>query len=726
MLICLALVSRPKLSDNKLVDTQQKIALYRSLFRGREDIFAKRWEKGEKSGYMPAYSFDWTEFNAHRAHGGKLHDFENKTPIPLDDQQIYEHLTGTQMLGIYPVLPDNTSYFLAADFDKGNWLDDCMCYQQQLEKYGLTSYIERSRSGNGGHVWTFFADAYPCHKARAIGLEAIRKALKFSDFDKEISFDRLFPNQDTIAKDGLGNLIALPFQGKAAQHGNTVFIDSSSGEPFSDQFAVLTNIRKHTTAGLDAAYEQATSESSTSADTHHTNKLIITVDHAITLQKSQLTSALTVFIRNQLNFLSTEYLTKKRLGKSLYQTQKYFRLIKEGEQTVSLPRGFLHRLTTFLDENNLPYDVNHTSPTRTNVKFKSKIVLKDNQEQLVQSALDTAQGVLVAPPGSGKTMMGLELIARQQKPALILVHRQQIYDQWIDRIQKHLGIAKAHIGRVSSGKKSVGKKITVGMLQSLARSKELHELRDTFGTIIIDECHHVPAKTFRGVISELNPQFMYGLTATPTRKHNDEQLIYVYIGDIIGELSTNDTSKDSKSFEIATYETRLAVPFDWHTDSFDLIAKIISYDTARNQQIVEDILQQVALNRKTLVLSERKEHLKILELYLKGKCETLLFTGDDSAASRTSKLAQIESGHYQVLLCTGPLIGEGVHIDNIEALVLAFPFAFEGKLVQYIGRLNHSTEPKILIDYHDKLIPFLDRQFKARQKVYKKIRQEVS
>lgn len=704
------------------MQSDDKITLYRSLFRGREDIFARRWEKGGKSGYSPAYSFDWNEFNAHRARGGTLKDFENKTPIPLTDEIVREHLTGRTALGVYPILPDNTSYFLAADFDHGEWLEDCMRFRQEMAALGLTTYIERSRSGNGGHVWVFFEDAYPCHKSRAVGLEVARKVLGLSAFDKEASFDRLFPSQDVVTKNGLGNLIALPFQGVAARVGNTVFLDPETGEPYEDQYSVLKNARRHAINELDTAYGLVVGES-VDLPIAQSKKLRVAVSQNIILQKAQLNSTLVGFLKEQLNFLNTEYLTKKRLGMSLYQVQKYFRLIDESDKTVSLPRGFLARLLRFLYENGIKYEVVYAVPEFPTAKFKSAIKLQDVQEQIVAAAMQEKQGVIVAPPGSGKTMMGMELIARHPKPALVLVHRQQLLDQWVDRIQKYLNIPKAHIGRFSGAKKTVGKQITVGLLQSFARSQELNEMCDKFGTIIVDECHHIPAKTFRNVISHLNPEFLYGLTATPERKHNDEQLIYIYIGDIIANMADYAPvlQPRTKHFEIVIRETGLAVPFDWKTDHFDLIAKTISYDTARNRQVVKDVLEQTVLGRKTLVLSERKEHLKVLELYLKGHCETLLFTGDDSAAGRASKLKQINDGHYQVLLATGQLFGEGMHIENIEVLILAFPFAFEGKLTQYIGRLMHSAEPKVLIDYHDQDIPFLDRQFKKRQSVYKKL-----
>ncbi|HSW77761.1 MAG TPA: DEAD/DEAH box helicase family protein [Candidatus Chromulinivoraceae bacterium] len=700
-----------------------KIRLYRSLFRGRDDVFAKR--SPTTGAYFPEHTLNWDEFNAHKANGGRMATFKNKKPTPLTDEIILKHLTGQITVGIYPILQDNTSYFLAADFDKENWLKDCQNYRVEIAKLGLSAYIERSRSGNGGHVWVFFEDAYPCHKARAIGLEVVRKILKLSAFDKEASFDRLFPNQDAIVKDGFGNLIALPFQGESARGGNTVFINPSTGIPYEDQFEILKTAQRYSIKELDAAYDKAIGATIDDVTAPIKNKrLKISVGQNITFNKAQLSGALVGYLKEELNFLNSEYLTKKRFGVSLYQVQKYFRLIDESDKTVSLPRGFLSRLLKFLYENNIEYSISFITPKFDNLKFKSQIKLNEQQEQIVSAAMIEKQGVIVAPPGSGKTMMGMELIARHKKPSLVLVHRKQILDQWVDRIQQYLNIPKAQIGRYSSAKKSAGKEITVGLLQSFARSKDLSELRDKFGTIIVDECHHIPAKTFRDVIASLNPEFLYGLTATPKRKHNDEQLIYVYIGDIIANMADfKDINQPatSKKFDVVIRETGLAIPFNWKTDAFDLVAKVISYDTKRNELVIKDALKQVALKRKVLVLSERKEHLKILELYLKGQCETMIFTGDDSAASRTSKLAQIEAGHYQVLLATGQIIGEGMHVPNIQALIFAFPFALEAKTTQYVGRLMHSDSPKVLIDYHDKQIPFLDRQFKQRKRVYNKL-----
>lgn len=492
----------------------------------------------------------------------------------------------------------------------------------------------------------------------------------------------------------------------------------------------MSKIEKHPTEKLDKIFSEITdSENNPIATRPQSNdELIITIGKNIKIPRSKLTPATTKFLKEKLNFLSTEYLTMKRLGKSVYKIQKYFKLIEESGDNIFLPRGFLNQLTPFLETNNIRYSLHYEYPEIEKVEFKSLITLTPSQKEALDKALKQAQGVIVAPPGSGKTMIGMELIAKRDLPALILVHRKQLLDQWVERIQTYLNIPKLKIGRFSSSKKSVGKEITVGLMQSLAKYKNIAELENKFGTIIVDECHHIPAKTFREVIAKLNSQYLYGMTATPKRKHNDEQLIFVYIGNIIAEMEAGNTNDDidikpiSKP-KIIIKETDLEIPFKWKTDKFQLLTKIISFDTTRNKMITEDILKQVEGGNKTLVLSERKEHLEILDLYLKGKCETIVISGDDSTPQRTSKLKQINNGHYQVILSTGQFFGEGLDIKNISTLILAFPFSFEGKLVQYIGRLMHSGNPKFVFDYRDTKVAFLERQFKQRNKYYKKLEQ---
>jgi superfamily II DNA or RNA helicase len=419
---------------------------------------------------------------------------------------------------------------------------------------------------------------------------------------------------------------------------------------------------------------------------------------------------------------------KKRLGKSVYKVQKFFKLLEEEGDEVLLPRGFLNQLTSFLDTNRISYTLKDQRPQIPEVKYVSNIKLLPAQQPIVAKALEVDSGVIVAPSGSGKTIIGLEIIAQRKLPALILVHRKQLLDQWIERAQSFLEIPKKDIGQYYSVKKRTGEQITIAMMQTLVRADNFSELQNKFGTIIVDECHHIPAKTFREVISQLNPKYIYGLTATPKRKHNDEPLIYMYIGDIIAKMEETPEIPEAilqsparVKTQIIIRETNLEVPFKFTTDNFQLLAKLICFDTNRNQMIVKDIQEQVSQGKKVLFLSERRDHLEILSLYLKGLCEIITISGEDSNTKRAIKLKQIQTGNYQAILSTGQFFGEGLDIPNIDCLIIGFPFSFEGKLIQYIGRMRGKDNQKVIIDYEDKKIAFLERQFKLRKRYYNKL-----
>ena len=521
----------------------KQFALYSSLFKGRTDIYARHWEKDGKSGYSPAYNFNWNEFLTHKSRGGTMANFENKKLIPLTPDVIRKHLIGQHVIGIYPLLEDNSSYFIVADFDGAAAFKEAEKLIETCREYGLPCYLERSRSGVGAHVWLFFEQVYPAAKSRVIILQLIRQALGLSDFDKEVSFDRLFPNQDFQSGKGFGNLIALPLQGISVNQNNTVFVDPQSLIPCRDQWNFLAQIQRMSAQTLDYLFDQLIGNSqleTTDRIDKRDNKLILRLNAGIHVKKALLNKTIINFVRDELNFPNLDYWLKKRLGKSVYQTEKFFKLIEENNEEIILPRGFLNALTDFLRTQEIFFKVQDDRVILPEVNYSSNIQLQNEQEEAVLQATEVNQGVIVAPPGSGKTIIGLELIARHRQPALILTHRKQIMDQWIERIQTFLGIPKAHIGRLDGVKKKIGQTVTVAMLQSLARKEDLKDLRDKFGLVIIDECHHIPAKTFREVVSGFNARYWYGLTATPKRKHNNEKLIYLFIGDIITELLENN------------------------------------------------------------------------------------------------------------------------------------------------------------------------------------------
>lgn len=704
-----------------------KLELYKSLFRGRDDVYAIRWEKEGKSGYMPVYEVNWADYESHKAKGGTFKDYKNKKLKAINDEAIISHFEGKTTMGIYPLLEDNTSFFIAVDFDELNWIDSIKKLFSICTGLNIPAYIERSRSGNGGHLWIFFEEALPASQSRKFMFELLRQANIVSQFEKEPSFDRIFPNQDFHSGKGMGNLIALPLNGNSLRNGNSCFIDYQTFKPITDQWEHLKSIKKLILETYKAKYNEIFNEDPKEFFKSRflpglNSHLEIVISNQIYLKRLHLNRKIIIFLREQLNFYNSDFLVKKNLGKSTFQTEKFFKLIEESDDEIIIPRGFISSLISFCRSENIPFKIIDKRQKKESVNITSEIELLDHQEEALNKTREKDFGVIVSPPGSGKTIIGLELIAEKQQPALIIVHRQQLLDQWVDRIQNFLRIPKKEIGHIGNQKNTIGKIITVAMIQSLARMDDLSALSNAFGTIIIDECHHIPAKSFREAIVKLNTYYLYGLTATPKRKNNDEKLIYVYIGNIINEVKQTDyLAKKNIRTEINIRETGLFAPFDYKIDKYETISRILIHDTQRNSMILDDICGNADRFKTILILSERKSHVEILNLYLKDKYETITIHGDDPESARKSKIEQIKQGHFKIVISTGQYFGEGIDINNLDCLFIVYPFAFEGKLIQYIGRIQRSEKRPVIFDYRDIKIDYFEKMFKQRKRYYNKL-----
>ena len=714
------------------VFSNEQIRIFLSLFRGREDVFAVRWEKDGRAGYMPAYDLNWDEFAKHKLRGGTLKDFPNKQFTKLSQQRIINHLSGKEVIGLYPLLTDNSSWFIVADFDesitsKKSWIDECQTFIEICNQYQLPAYLERSRSGKGGHVWIFFNSNYPAYKSRKIILHILEFAGIISPFDKNSNYDRLFPNQDYHSGKGLGNLVALPLQHRALENKNSCFIDPNSLAPFDDQWEFLQKIQRVTIEHLDKIFN--TLESSINAARIIPEKALSTgngiqilLKNQIVISRKQLSPDLILFLRDNLNFVNSDYIIKRKLGKNTFGTATYFRMLEEKDGLVLLPKGFIGKLLRFCNEQKISYQLIDERKKLTEVNFSFKASLYAYQQEAVDITDKKEMGIIVAPPGSGKTIMGLSIIANKKQPALIIVHRRQLFDQWVERIQSFLSIAEAFVGKISPGHQKIGTHITVAMIQSLASVDAANEMFKSFGMIIIDECHHVPAKTFRQVIRNFSSYYMYGLTATPVRKNNDEKLIFIHIGDVIQEVKFPfENNSSAKKVSVIIRETDLLVPFDYKTDKTEMLSQILIHDSERNRLIIDDIKTEANTGKKILVLTERKAHIEVLYQYLKNNYEVITISGEDSESARKAKLKQIKEGHFQILISTGQFLGEGTDLDNLECLILAYPFAFEGKLIQYMGRVQRTEVTPIIYDYRDIHIDYLEKQFRQRNRHYKKL-----
>jgi superfamily II DNA or RNA helicase len=711
--------------------SKESLNVYMSLFRGRQDVFAIRWERDDRSGYMPAYDLNWDEYAIHKANGGTLKDFANKSYLPLTEQRLLNHLSGKEVIGLYPLLSDNSSWFIAADFDESqsgkiSWQDEVKIFIDACEKYKLPVYLERSRSGHGGHVWMFFETSYPAFKSRRIMLHILELTGIISPFDKNSNYDRLFPNQDLHSGKGVGNLIALPLQKKSLENSNSCFIDPDSYMPYPDQWTFLQSIKKVSIQQLEDVYNSLTGSDQKHIQTVSTNSatLQITLNTNIKIPRANLSPGLVNFLRDSLNFVNSEYIIKKKLGKNTFGTESYFRMLEEMDGYVLIPRGFVRELLLYCKEKRIPYKFNDERKKLTEVNYLFKGSLYDYQKAAVDTATKKEMGIIVAPPGSGKTIIGLSIIAQKKQPALIIVHRKQLFDQWIERIQSFFGIAEPFIGKIVQGQQKIGTHITVAMIQSLAGINASNDIFKSFGTIIIDECHHVPAKTFRQVISNFHCYYLYGLTATPIRKNNDEKLIFIHIGEVIHEMKLpTQNNAAAKKVSVIIRVTELFVPFDYKTDKAETLLQILIHDSSRNRLIIDDIISEVNTGKKVLVLTERKAHIQTLYQYLKTKFEVITISGEDLESAKKIKFRQINSGNFQVLISTGQFLGEGADIPSLDCLVLAYPFSFEGKMVQYLGRVQRTDATPVIYDYRDIHVDYLEKLFRQRSRYYQRLLQ---
>jgi superfamily II DNA or RNA helicase len=702
---------------------ESQINIFRSLFRGREDVFAIRWEKSGKSGYMPAYQYDLYHYRTYKMNGGTFQNYPHKTYLPITKTEIQKHLNGIQQIGIYPLLLDNTSWFLVADFDKQNWKDEAVAFLNACKDKNVPAYLERSRSGNGGHVWIFFDKPYLAIRSRKVFISILEQSGIFSIFDKSSSFDRLFPNQDILSGKGLGNLIALPFFKPAMENRNSCFINPETFEIYSNQYQFLNEIERVSIEVLDNLFQENSTTQNLSFSKSNKGKLSIILQQNIRIQRDGLTTPLINFLKEELNFANTEFFIKKKSGKNTFRTERYFKLIEETENEITIPRDFIRKLLRFCNEQNLEFDFQDYRKKKEEIDFSLNATLRKHQDKVIEAVSKKDFGVIVAPPASGKTIMGLKIIADKKQPALIIVHRKQLLEQWQERVQAFLGIPKHEIGIIGQGKAKIGKQITIATIQSLP--KQIEQIQNQFGTILVDECHHIPAETFHNTIEKLGTFYLYGLTAAPFRKYNDDKLIFTFLGEIISEVVSTEI-ENFKHAQIIVRSTNLDIPFNSKTDNFETLSKILVHDSERNKLILNDIKTELSKGKQIAIITERKEHIEALYLFLKQSYEIIALSGDDSDANKKIKGQTLHQGNFQILITTGQYFGEGSDLSNINSLFLVYPFSFKGKLIQYIGRVQRSEINPTIYDYRDIKIDYLNKLYLKRNTYYRQIARQAS
>ncbi len=735
---------------------EEKVALFLNLFKGRNDVYPKLWQnqKTGKKGYSPACANEWVRGVCEKPRV-KCGECPNQAFLPVTTDTVLGHLQGRHVIGVYPMLTDETCWFLAADFDKQAWREDVLVFTETCRHVGVPYAIERSRSGNGAHVWFFFSSPVSATTARKMGSYLITETMERRHQLSMSSYDRLFPNQDTLPNGGFGNLIALPLQYHPRQEGNTVFLDDSL-EPFPDQWRILASLTPIPAMKVETIAVEATTRGQViglqMTDTGEDNIeaspwlrppsrkskcLSITepiplevrgvLSQRIFVERAGLPSSLINQLKRLAAFQNPEFYKKQNLRLSTALTPRVITCAEDHEKHFSLPRGCLDDVQLLLQEHKSHLKVEDLRHAGDPIDARFFGELTSAQQQASKAILEHDNGVVVAPPGFGKTVLGTYLIAQRKCNTLILVHRQPLLEQWRSQIGIFLERDTQSIGQLGGGKRKLTGQIDVAMIQSLSRKDSVDDIVAEYGQVLIDECHHLPAVSFERVLSEVKARYIVGLTATPHRRDGHQPIIHMQIGPIRFKVDPrSQLAQCPFDHRLVVRETHFDAPEQVPNITIQQLYSLLVADEKRNEQIIDDVLMAMEEGRSPILLTERKEHLALLHNRLKNFVRHMIvLRGGRSAKERREveeQLASIPDDEERLILATGRYIGEGFDDARLDTLFLALPVSWKGTLVQYAGRLHrlHPGKQEVRIfDYVDAKVPILRKMFERRRIGYR-------
>jgi superfamily II DNA or RNA helicase len=753
-----AMVPSSGAASSRSMTSAEKVALFRSLFRGREDIYPKLWENTRtgKKGYAPTCANEWVRSVCEKPRV-KCGDCPNQAFVAVSEQTIVDHLQGRYVVGVYPLLQDETCWLLAVDFDKRSWMDDVVVFIETCRGVGVPTAVERSRSGNGAHVWFFFTAPVAASLARKMGCCLITEAMAHRHQLSMESYDRLFPSQDTMPRGGFGNLIALPLQHEARQHNNTVFLDAQF-KPHPDQWAYLTGIDRITPATVERIAAEATRKGQVigvrSADLGDDEENRVpwarspsgraprreapgplppsvraVLAQRIFVEKAVLPSMVLNQIKRLAAFQNPEFYKKQSMRLSTALTPRVIACAEEFPEHIALPRGCLADLQGLIHGYDVALTVEDQRIAGDSLEVDFNGQLTAVQQAAANALLAHDMGVFVAPPGIGKTVVGTYLVAQRARSTLILVHRQPLLDQWVAQLSTFLGIDAKAIGRIGGGKRNPKGHLDVAMLQSLVRGDAVNDIVATYGHVIVDECHHIPAVSFERVLSNVKAKYVVGLTATPQRRDGHHPIIEMQLGPVRFAIDPNgQTARRPFAHRLIVRETQFRLAGDAHPTPIQDLYRALVDDESRNQLIVNDVLNALEEGRSPILLTERKDHLEYFEAHLRPAARNLVvLRGGMGAKQRrevAERIAAISANEERLVLATGRYIGEGFDDARLDTLFLALPVSWKGTLVQYAGRLHrlHAGKQEVRIfDYADREVPMFARMFEKRLRGYRAI-----
>jgi len=729
---------------------EEKIDLFLSLFGARRSLYPKLWinrKKGSK-GYSPACSNEWVHGVCEKPRV-KCSDCPNQNFPPLDHSAIHSHLIGRHTIGTYAIREDDGCIFLAADFDGDGWMQDIEAYRRAAEQMGISVGMERSRSGNGGHAWIFFASPVPAVLARRLGTLIVDRASSFHRGMKLSTYDRFFPNQDTCPQGGFGNLIALPLQQEPRKSGHTLFLDENF-DPVSDQWSCLASLQKIDLTELQRLLE---TNCSPEKDIDPTESISLNFDESalnvipqavrrgdfkgtlkllrssqISIPLADLPTSLGASLKRLGTIANPVFYEKQRLRFPTINIPRFIFCGEEHDDKLVLPRGTLHDIEKLVSKAGGKIEVIDRRPAPATADLSFIGALTATQSTAVDAILGHEHGVLVAPPGAGKTVMACAAIARRSTPTVILVHRKQLLDQWSDRLQNFLGLSKNEI-HVLGKVRYPAAPVALGMFPTLARSEFPEALFAKYGHVIIDECHHVPAASFEAAMKCCTARYILGLTATPNRKDGLQKILFLQCGPIRHRIDLDHSEEQSRTVFVREFSLRL--PAEKDRLPIHQIWEHLIQSGERNRAIASDVVAALEQQRFCALLSDRKEHLNALESLLREKWpEESIYRIDGSTKQklRTAILGNLRSkaseGRAFALLATASLLGEGFDMPELDTLFLAMPISFKGRLIQYAGRLHRFSEKKKSVriyDYVEPDHPLTAQMYRKRTTAYREM-----
>ena len=723
--------------------TKAKLKLFQRLFLGRTDVFPQRWEsKAGKAGYSPACANEWRPGVCQKPKI-KCGECSHRQLVPLDEQVLYRHLAGEIVAGVYPLLTDDTCNFLAVDFDEADWRDDLLGFAQSCRELDVPVALEISRSGNGAHAWVFFARAVTAQDARRLGTAIISHTCARTRQLKLSSYDRLFPNQDRMPKGGFGNLIALPLQKKAREYGCSVFVDDEL-KPYVDQWAFLASIQPMAVEDIDPAIVCATGHAHPLDVTFVAEEdeqepwknpsekrlscpmpasLTVTLANLIYFEKEGLPQALANRLVRLAAFQNPEFYKAQAMRLSVWNKPRIIGCADNFPKHIALPRGCLDVVLELLKENGIAPIIEDERFGGEPINLNFVGALREDQEAAVTAMLQHDAGILCAPTAFGKTVAAAALIARRGVNTLVLVHRTDLLRQWQERLQAFLGLGKGVVGTIGGGKAKPTGIIDIAVMQSLSRQGQVSEQVKNYGQVIVDECHHLSAFSFEAILKNVRAKYVLGLTATPVRRDGQHPIIFMQCGPIRHTASRPTSAPDDLLVETVLLPAPINLP---EGAGIQDVFRHLAENIERTERVTLEVEKAFNQGRKVLVLTERTDHLSIIEAALVGRVQNL-FTlhGRMSKKQRialTDELAALPPDVSRVLLATGKLIGEGFDHPPLDTLVLAMPISWKGTLQQYAGRLHreHASKSDVrIIEFIDGGHPALMRMWDKRQSGYR-------